>query len=156
LWQVERSFRMAKTYLRSRPIFHRQRDSIEAHLTIVFAALAISRHLQEQTGVSIKKLVNTLRTIRSATITLNGDRLTLDPLIPPSAHQILTALGTRRSLNQSEWHDSGQLKHFARFNRTQPGGSLAWARCGGRSRSSALTHRGGPPPVVRRGHSCRV
>ena len=93
LWQVERSFRMAKTDLRARPIFHRQRDSIEAHLTIVFAALAISRYLQEQTGVSIKKLVNTLRTIRSATITLNGDQLTLDPLIPPSAHQILTALG---------------------------------------------------------------
>jgi transposase len=54
LWQVERSFRMAKTDLRARPVFHRQRDSIEAHLTIVFAALAISRYLQEQTGASIK------------------------------------------------------------------------------------------------------
>jgi transposase len=42
LWQVERSFRMAKTDLRARPVFHHQRDSIEAHLTIVFAALAIS------------------------------------------------------------------------------------------------------------------
>ena len=73
LWQVERSFRMAKTDLRARPIFHRQRDSIEAHLTIVFAALAISRYLQEHTGVSIKKLVNTLRTVRSATINVNGE-----------------------------------------------------------------------------------
>ncbi len=46
LWQVEQSFRMAKTDLRARPIFHRLKDSIEAHLTVVFAALAISRHLK--------------------------------------------------------------------------------------------------------------
>jgi Transposase DDE domain len=93
LWQVERSFRMAKTDLRARPVFHRQRDSIEAHLTIVFAALAISRYLQEETGVSIKKLVNTLRTVRSATININGEQLTLDPAIPPPARELLTALG---------------------------------------------------------------
>ena len=92
LWQVERSFRMSKTDLRARPVFHRQRDSIEAHLTIVFAALAISRYLQEQTGVSIKKLVNTLRTVRSATIKVNGEQLTLDPEIPPPARELLTAL----------------------------------------------------------------
>jgi hypothetical protein len=73
-------------------VFHRQRDSIEAHLTIVFAALAISRYLQEQTGVSIKKLVNTLRTVRSAAIKVNGERLTLDPEIPPPARELLTAL----------------------------------------------------------------
>ena len=84
---------MAKTDLRARPVFHRQRDSIEAHLTIVFAALAISRYLQEQTGVSIKKLINTLRTVRSATIKVNGEQLTLDPEIPPPARELLTALG---------------------------------------------------------------
>jgi transposase len=93
LWQVEKSFRMAKTDLRARPIFHHQRDSIEAHLTVVFAALAISRHLQDQTGVSIKKLVNTLRTVRSATIQVNGQRLTLNPELPPTARELLAALG---------------------------------------------------------------
>src|SRR4051794_13332796 len=92
LWQVERSFRMAKTDLRARPIFHHQRDSIEAHLTIAFAALAISRYLQERTGVSIKKLVNTLRTVRSATIKINGELLAIDPEIPPSARELLAAL----------------------------------------------------------------
>lgn len=43
LLQVEKSFRMAKTDLRARPIFHHKQDSIEAHLTIV---LAIARDLQ--------------------------------------------------------------------------------------------------------------
>jgi transposase len=93
LWQVERSFRMAKTDLRARPIFHHQRDSIEAHLTVVFAALAIARHLQQRAGVSIKKLVNTLRTVRSATIQINGQQLTLDPELPPAARELLAALG---------------------------------------------------------------
>nr|WP_328825447.1 transposase [Tomitella gaofuii] len=45
LWHVEQSFRMSKTDLRARPIFHRTRDAIEAHLTIVFTALAVSRYL---------------------------------------------------------------------------------------------------------------
>jgi transposase len=93
LWQVEKSFRMAKTDLRARPIFHHQQDSIEAHLTIVFAALAISRYLQEHSSVSIKKLVTTLRPVRSATIKINGERLTLDPEIPPTARELLTTLG---------------------------------------------------------------
>ena len=50
LYQVERSFRMAKTDLAARPVFHRLRDSIEAHLTVVFAALAVSREAQARTG----------------------------------------------------------------------------------------------------------
>lgn len=53
LWQVEASFRMTKSDLKSRPIFHHQRDTIEAHLSVVFAALAITRHLTHTTGVSI-------------------------------------------------------------------------------------------------------
>jgi transposase len=65
LWQVEKSFRMAKSDLRARPIFHRHRDAIEAHLTVVFAALAISRHLQDATDVSIKKIVRALRPLQT-------------------------------------------------------------------------------------------
>lgn len=78
LWRVEQSFRMTKGDLRARPVLHHQRDAIEAHLTVVFAALAVARHLQDTTGTSIKKIVTTLRTARSATIEINGQRLTLD------------------------------------------------------------------------------
>ena len=46
LFQIEKSFRMAKSDLQARPIYHRTRDSIEAHLTIVFAALAVSRWIE--------------------------------------------------------------------------------------------------------------
>lgn len=47
-------------------MFHRQRDAIEAHLTIVFAALAIARFIQNATGQSLKTTITTLRPIESA------------------------------------------------------------------------------------------
>ena len=92
LWQVEKSFRMAKSDLRARPIFHHKHESIEAHLTVVFAALAVSRHLQDATGFSIKNIVHTLRAVRSATVRLGGQEITLDPDIPAAAQDILDRL----------------------------------------------------------------
>jgi hypothetical protein len=78
--------------LRARPVFHHQREAIEAHLTVVFAALAVARHFQDAAGTSIKKIVQTLRTARSATIEINGQRLTLDPDLTDAARDILKRL----------------------------------------------------------------
>ncbi len=72
LWHVEQSFRMSKSDLKARPIFHHKRDSIEAHLTIVFAALAIGKSIESKTGMSIKRFIRTLRPIRSGTVSING------------------------------------------------------------------------------------
>ena len=83
---------MTPSDLRARPIFHHERDSIEAHLTIVLAALAVARHLQDASGVSIKKLIGTLRPVRSATVALAGQHLTREPDVPPEAQDILAAL----------------------------------------------------------------
>jgi hypothetical protein len=92
LYQVERSFRMAKSDLAARPVFHRLRDSIEAHLTVVFAALAISREAQARTGVSINKIVKTLRPLRAATITLAGQQIAVPPRVPDNAQRLLDDL----------------------------------------------------------------
>ncbi|OZV83609.1 hypothetical protein CA850_02765 [Micromonospora echinospora] len=54
LLQVEESFRMPKADLAARPIHHHTRESIEAHLTIVFAALAVSLWIENTTGWSIR------------------------------------------------------------------------------------------------------
>jgi hypothetical protein len=92
LWQVEQSFRMSKTDLRARPMFHHTRDAIEAHLTIVFAALAVARHLQQVTGLSIRKIVQTLRPLQQITVRIAGhEHLAHDPLTP-QAQAILHAL----------------------------------------------------------------
>ena len=41
---------MSKHDLPARPIFHHTHDATWAHLTVVMAALALARHLQETTG----------------------------------------------------------------------------------------------------------
>ena len=93
LWHVEKSFRMSKTDLDARPMFNRMRDAIEAHLTIVFAALAVSHAIQSRTGLSIAKVVKQLRPLRSATININGATQTFPPEIPDAERKILTDLG---------------------------------------------------------------
>ena len=92
LWHVEASFRMSKSDLRARPIFHHTRESIEAHLTIVFAALAVARYLQDATGMSIKKIVRALRPLQQVNVRIAGhDHLAEDPLTE-AAESILDAL----------------------------------------------------------------
>jgi hypothetical protein len=81
LFQIEKSFRMSKHDLQARPIYHRQRDSIEAHLTIVFAALAVSRWIEDRTGWSIRKFVRTTRRYRTIDIQVGAHTITAaDPL----------------------------------------------------------------------------
>jgi hypothetical protein len=92
LWHVEQSFRMSKTDLAARPMFARTRDAIEAHLTIVFTALAISRTVQNRTGQSIRRVLRTLRPLRSATIEINGTIHTFPPALGPSETTIINAL----------------------------------------------------------------
>jgi hypothetical protein len=92
LFNVEASFRMAKSDLKARPIFHRKRDAIEAHLTVVFAGLAISRRIEKATGVSIKRFVKTLRPIRSGTIVINRTEYSAEPEIPKDIHTLLQKL----------------------------------------------------------------
>lgn len=57
LWQIENAFRLTKSDLEARPVFHRLDETIKAHLLIVFAGLAISRYLEINTGMSIKRIL---------------------------------------------------------------------------------------------------
>lgn len=92
LWKVEQSFRMAKSDLKARPVFHRTRDSIEAHLTVVLAALAVARHLQHQTGATIKKIVQTLQPLRTVVVTIGDQELTAEPTIDDTARDLIHAI----------------------------------------------------------------
>lgn len=92
LFQVEATFRMAKTDLRARPMFASTADSIHAHLTVVFAALAITRHLHKTTGVSIRRIVQALRPLRDVTISIDGHELTAPTPPTGEAAEILATL----------------------------------------------------------------
>jgi len=98
LWHVEQSFRMSKTDLAARPMFVRKRDAIEAHLTIVFTALAVARAAQDRTGLAIRNVIRQLRPLRSATIAVNGAVQVFPPAISPERQKILDDLKNRRDL----------------------------------------------------------
>lgn len=46
LWQIEKAFRISKTDLRIRPIFHYRRRRIEAHICICFVAYTLYKELE--------------------------------------------------------------------------------------------------------------
>ena len=56
---------MVKSDLQAQPACHRKPDSIEAHLTIVFAALGVSRWIEHHSGWSIRKSIKTARRYRT-------------------------------------------------------------------------------------------
>lgn len=92
LWHVEQSFRMSKSDLKARPIFHHKREAIEAHLTIVFAALAIGSVITIRTGISVKRFMKLLRPIRSGIVTINGKDYPADAEISHDIHILLQKL----------------------------------------------------------------
>jgi hypothetical protein len=92
LWNVEKSFRMSKSDLQARPVYHRKRDSIDAHLTIVFAALAVSRWIEARTGWSIRKFVKTARRYREIKIQAGQQTITAADPVPDDLHQALDAI----------------------------------------------------------------
>lgn len=56
LWRVEQSFRMSKSDLETRPIFHYKEDAIRAHVLICFVALIIEKYLELSTQLSLTRI----------------------------------------------------------------------------------------------------
>ena len=91
---LEKSFRMSKHDLKARPVYHHKRESIDAHLTIVFAALAVTRLIEDRTSWSIKRFVRTARRYRTIQIRAGQQILTAEDPLPPDLRDAL-ALITR-------------------------------------------------------------
>jgi len=75
LWFVEKAFRMSKTDLRIRPIYHRLRDRIDAHICIAFTAYCVYKELervlyQEKSTLSLKKAAELTHNMYQITYTL--------------------------------------------------------------------------------------
>jgi transposase len=92
LWRIEKSFRMSKHDLQARPIYHYKRESIEAHLAVVFAALAVTHEIETKTSWSIKKFVQTARRYRTVAICAAGHVLTAEEPLPPELRDALAMI----------------------------------------------------------------
>ncbi len=83
---------MSKHDLKARPIYHRKLESIRAHLTLVFAALAIARYIEDKTGVSIRKFIRSLEEIRSGSVEILGKTYSGKARIPDEVADLVRRL----------------------------------------------------------------
>jgi len=90
LWRIEQAFRISKTDLKTRPIFHYAHDAIKAHVLLCFMALMMGKFLEIKTELSLQRIRDILWNVHEAHIedTLTGKRITLQT-------------------NLAEYHDSG-------------------------------------------------
>jgi transposase len=69
LYKVEQAFRVAKSDLETRPIFHFKDEPIKLHLLICFLALTISKHIEIKTGISIRRFITEAKKVTDAIMT---------------------------------------------------------------------------------------
>lgn len=86
LWHIEKAFRMSKTDLRIRPIYHRIRDRIEAHICVSFTAYSIYKELErilysEKSTLSLKKAAELTHNMYQITFTLPESKHTMSKLL---------------------------------------------------------------------------
>ena len=92
LLRIEKTFRMSKSDLKARPIYHHTRQSIEAHLTVVMAAMAVGHLLEKRSGLSIKRLVRTLKRYRTFELTIAGHTVHAASPIPTDIAELIDRL----------------------------------------------------------------
>jgi transposase len=95
LWRVELAFRIAKSDLQMRPIYHFKETAIKAHILICFMALAICKYMELKTHKSTKYIIKLLKGVTDARIlnTLTNEEFTLRSQINNETEQILNQLG---------------------------------------------------------------
>lgn len=86
LWHIEKAFRMSKTDLRIRPIYHRLRHRIEAHICISFTAYSIYKELErvlyeEKSTLSLKKAAELTHNMYQISYTLPDSKHTKSKLL---------------------------------------------------------------------------
>lgn len=68
LYKIEQAFRVSKSDLQTRPIFHFKEEPIKLHMLICFMALAVSKHIELKTETSIRAFLTMCKKISDARI----------------------------------------------------------------------------------------
>jgi transposase len=86
LWNIEKAFRIAKSDLRIRPIYHRLKRRIQAHICIAFCAYKVYKELERQLKLnnikmSAEKAIEITNTIYKIDITTPSNQTSIEKLI---------------------------------------------------------------------------
>lgn len=91
LWKVEKAFRMSKSDLQERPIFHRKIKRINGHLLICFCSLLLLKETEEilkPTGISLMKAIEVLGKVGQGDMVLGKLKLPIDSELSGEAKSI--------------------------------------------------------------------
>ena len=97
LWHVERAFRISKSKIEIRPMFHFTRKRIEAHVCICFVALKVYKELERLLKlafikVSVDKVLELAKTIVTIHMTLPQNKQTISKTMLMKRHQKIAIL----------------------------------------------------------------
>lgn len=94
LWQIEHSFRITKSDLQIRPMYHHKKEIIEVHVLLCFMALAICKYMELKTKKSTQAILKQLKSITDARIKnkLNGQEFILRSELNPDLELLLQKL----------------------------------------------------------------
>ena len=95
LWRVEQTFRMAKSDLEVRPIFHQTEEAIRSHLLICFLALVISKYMELKTDLSLQQIIDRLKSVGEAKIvdSSSNEEFTIPSIVSDKVGILLKKLG---------------------------------------------------------------
>ena len=96
LWQIEKAFRVSKTDLKVRPVYHRLPKRIQAHICIVFAAYKVYKELERQlqilqSPISVNKAIDIAESIFQIEIKTPNSKTTLKKTLLLNEEQKLLA-----------------------------------------------------------------
>ena len=94
MWRVEQAFRIAKSDLQMRPMYHFKEHTIKAHVLICFMALAVCKYMELKSGKSTKHIVRALKDVTDARMLnkLTGDEIFLRSQIPEETQDLISLL----------------------------------------------------------------
>lgn len=97
LWHVERAFRISKSKIEIRPMFHFTRKRIEAHVCICFVALKVYKELERllklsNINMSVDKVLALAQSIVTIQLTLPQNKQTISRTMLMKRHQRIAPL----------------------------------------------------------------
>ena len=97
LWNVEKAFRIAKSKIEIRPMFHFTRRRIEAHICICFVALKVYKELERllkmsDIKMSVDKVLNMAKTVTTISIYMPQNKTHFIRTMPMKRHKPIAKL----------------------------------------------------------------
>jgi transposase len=94
LYKIEQAFRVSKSDLQTRPIFHFKEEPIKLHVLICFMALAISKHIEIKSSMSIRAFLDKCKKITDGRLfnKINKKEIIMKAKVPDELAEIISKI----------------------------------------------------------------